>query len=79
MGKITVIKTFNISSLNHIFTSIPSPIKQFITNLNCLMYSFISDNKSDKVNRKQITSTYLFGGLRMLDLDLLIKAKKQHD
>ena len=76
MGKITVIKTFIISSLNHIFTSIPSPNKKFITNLNSLMYSFIWDNKPDKVNRKQITNTYLFGALKMLDLELLIKSPK---
>ena len=76
MGKITVIKTFIISSLNHIFTSIPSPNKKFITNLNSLMYSFIWDNKPDKVNRKQITNTYLFGALKMLDLELLIKSQK---
>ena len=76
MGKITVIKTFIISSLNHILTSIPSPNKKCITNLNSLMYSFIWDNKPDKVNRKKITNTYLFGGLKMLDMELLIKSPK---
>ena len=40
------------------------------------MYSFIWDNKPDKVNRKQITNTYHFGGLKMLDLELLIKSQK---
>ena len=61
MGKITVIKTFIISSSNHIFTSIPSQTMQFITNLlNSLIYSFIWDNKQDKVNRKQNTNSYLF-------------------
>ena len=40
------------------------------------MYSFIWDNKPDKVNRKKITNTYLFGGLKMLDMELLIKSPK---
>ena len=76
MGKITVIKTFIISSLNHIFTSIPSPTKQFITNLNSLMYSFIWDNKPDKVNRKQITNTYLFEVLKCWIRNSLSNPKK---
>ena len=76
MGKITVRKTFIISSLNHIFTSIPSPTKQFITNVNSLMYSFIWDYKPDKVYRKHITNTYRFRGLKILDLELIIKSPK---
>ena len=40
------------------------------------MYSFIWDNKPDKVNGKQITNIYIFGGLKMLDLELIIKSQK---
>ena len=76
LGKITVLKTFVVSSFNHIFSSIPSPTKEFISNLNDVMYSFIWDNKPDKINRKQITNTYLCGGLRMIDIDLFIKSQK---
>ena len=41
LGKITVLKTFVLSSLNHVFASLPSPDKQTISSLNKLMYSFL--------------------------------------
>ena len=40
------------------------------------MYSFIWNNKPDKVNRKQITNTNFFGDLKILDLELIIKSNK---
>ena len=47
-SKIVVIKTFVISTLNHMFASLPSPDKQTISNLNHLLYSFLWDNKPNK-------------------------------
>ena len=71
LGKITVIKTFILSSFNHIFTSLPAPSTFLIKTLNNLVYSFIWDNKPDKINRKQITNSYLHGGLKWLILVFL--------
>ena len=76
LGKITVIKTFILSSFNHIFTSLPAPNTFLIKTLNNLVYSFIWDNKPDKINRKQITNSYLHGGLKMVDIDVFIKCQK---
>ena len=72
LGKITVIKTFILSSINHIFTSLPSPSTFLIKTLNNLIW----DNKPDKINRKKITNSYLHGGLKMVDIDVFIKHQK---
>ena len=63
IGKISIVKTFIISGLNHLLSSIPSPSKQFISQLNQLMYSFIWDNKPHKISKRQITNLYVEGGL----------------
>ena len=76
LGKITIIKTFILSSFNHIFTSLPAPSTFLIKKLNNLVYSFIWDNKPDKINRKQITNSYFHGGLKMVDIDVFIKCQK---
>ena len=49
IGKITIVKTFVISSLNHLLSSIPSPSRQFITQLNQLVYSFLWHDKPHKL------------------------------
>ena len=76
IGKITVVKSLIISKLNHLFLTIPSPSKvilqQFISNL----YSFIWDNKPDKVKRDVISQAYELGGLKMINVELYIKGLK---
>ena len=69
LGKITVVKTFILSSFNHIFSSLPITNNILVKILNNLLYSFVWDNKSDKVNRKLITNSYINGGLNMVDSD----------
>ena len=40
-GKITVIKSILISSLNHLFISLPNPNEKLLKDLNEIFYSFI--------------------------------------
>ena len=76
LGKITVVKTFILSSFNHIFSSLPITNNILVKKLNNLLYSFVWDNKPDKVNRKLITNSYMNGGLNMVDIDIFIKCQK---
>ena len=76
LGKITVVKTFILSSFNHIFSSLPITDNILVKKLNNLLYSFVWDNKPDKVNRKLITNSYINGGLNMVDIDIFIKCQK---
>ena len=69
IGKISIVKTFVISSLNHLLSSIPSPSKQFISQLNQLMCSFIWDNKPHKISKWQITNSYIEGGPQMINIE----------
>ena len=76
LGKISVIKTFILSSFNHIFTSLPAPCTILLRKLNNLLYSFLWDDKPDKIKRKFVTNSYLHGGLNMVDIDTFIKCQK---
>ena len=44
--------------------------------MNNLLYSFVWNNKPDKVNRQLITNSYVNGGLNMVDIDIFIKCQK---
>ena len=76
LGKITVIKTFLISQLNHIFLSLPLPIKSFLQKMKDLLYKFLWDNKPDKIKRAVVTQDYKQGGLKMLNIEKFILGLK---
>ena len=76
IGKITIIKTYLLSKLNHLFMSIPSPNDAFYKDINNIFYKFIWDNKPDKVKRIQINQNYVNGGLKMIDLEKFVTAMK---
>ena len=67
-GKITIIKTLIKSKLNHLFLAIPGPVDNMIRQLTTKMYSFIWDDKPDKVERDLISQDYCRGGLKMITL-----------
>ena len=49
IGKISLIKTNIISKIIHLLTVLPTP-KSFLEAVNSLLYTFLWDNKPDKVN-----------------------------
>ena len=75
-GKITILKTFILSRFNHLFGSIPSPTKDFLSKLNTLLYNFIWDNKPDKIKRVLLCQDYKIGGLKMTNLECFIQSLK---
>ena len=76
IGKITVIKSLALSKLNHLFTSLPSPGKNILKQLETMFYNFIWSGKPDKVKRKTLSKHYFDGGLNMIDLSTFISAIK---
>ena len=72
VGKITIIKTFLLSKLNHLFITLTSPDKHFFKNINTLLYKYIWDDKPDKIKRNLINQSYSNGGLKMIDLEKFI-------
>ena len=76
LGKITIIKTFAISKINHLITTLPNPPESFLIRINKLLFQFLWDNKPDKIARKQITQDYTSGGLKMININNIIKCLK---
>ena len=72
IGKITITKSLIISKLNHLFLTIPSPKENIINQLVSKIYSFIWDNKPDKIKREVLSQNCDMGGLRMLNIKMYI-------
>ena len=76
IGKIAVIKTFALPKLVYPLTVLENPNAEILNTINKAMFDFLWDNKPDKINRKTIIQDYENGGLKMIDLNLFIKAIK---
>ena len=76
LGKITVIKTFFLSKLNHIFLALPNPDPETIKEINTSLFRFLWDNKPDKIKREQSFLPSFSGGLNMINIEHFIKALK---
>ena len=76
LGKITIVKTFLISKLIHLFTSLPTPSDEFIKKVETQIYHFLWDGKPDKIKRSQVVQHYKNAGLNMLDIKNFIKSLK---
>ena len=76
IGKIAVIKSFVISKLIHIFSTLPSPSSDIIKHLSQLLYSFIWNKGPHKISKRQITNSYIKRGLQMINLDNFILSQK---
>ena len=76
IGKKTVIKTFMISALNHLFLSLPNPHKRVIDHINNILVTFLWNNKPNKIKTSFITKQYSEGGLQMINLNAFIDALK---
>ena len=76
IGKVTVIKTFILAKLNHLFLALPNPNPQLLSKIEDLCYKFLWSNKPDKINRNIVTLDIQSGGLNMVNLKLFIKSLK---
>ena len=74
-GKITIIKTLALSKLiyNLSITDIP---KQFIPEINKILFNFLWSGKREKIKRNIIIQDIMKGGLKMIDLNSIIDSLK---
>ena len=72
-GKMTIIKSFLVSQIifNAQMISIPNEV---IKKINSLLYSFLWNGKKEKIKRKVLCMEYELGGLKMVDLDTLLRS-----
>ena len=53
-GRITVIKSLDISKITHLLTNLPDPEENFLKELNKLSDNFIWNGKNDKIRRSGV-------------------------
>ena len=75
-GKITVLKTLIVSKIIHLLTSLPSPSPKLMKEIETMFYSFLWNNKPDKVKRNITRQKLINSGLGMLDVDKFEKSLK---
>ena len=68
LGKIVVIKLLIISKIVHILISLPTPSEKLIKHINDMLYSFLWNDKPDKLKRKFSKQKLVNGGIGMIDL-----------
>ena len=71
-GKITIIKSFLIPKFDFICSVLPTP-KEVVQQLNQMIFKFLW-NGTDKVTRVSTINEYLEGGLKMIDLECMVKS-----
>ena len=73
-GRITILKTFILPKLIHLFTVLPKPHMTDIKQINSIFYKFVWHDKPEKIKRNIINKSYKEGGLKMIDLESFIDA-----
>ena len=71
-GKVTIIKALVIPKMVYLFSLIPTP-EVVVTELNGIIYKFLWKG-TDKVTRLSAINDYEKGGLKMIDLECMIKS-----
>ena len=75
IGRITVIKSLLLSSLNHLFISLPNPNEKLLKDLNELFFNFIWTGTS-RIKKTVLCQEYCNGGLKMVNINAFIAALK---
>jgi len=72
-GKVVIIKSLGLSQIVYAASNVnvPNEIRYAIKNK---LFSFLWNNKKDKIKRESIYQDYDKGGIRMTDVDIMIKA-----
>jgi len=71
-GKVTIIKSFLIPKFVYVCSVLPTP-KELVKELNQLLFKFLW-NGTDKVTRVSAINKYEEGGLKMIDINCMIKS-----
>ena len=73
LGRITVVKSLIIPNITYV-ASVTTLDKEYLAKFKRLIFSFIWNNKQEKVKRVILCNDYSEGGLRMIDLDTYVQA-----
>ena len=76
IGKICIIKTLLLSKLVHLFIALPNPSKQYIKDIEKLLFNFVWGGKIDKIKRTKLIQPPDKDGLSMVHIDSFINSMK---
>ena len=76
LGKITIVKTFLLAKLNHLFSSLPNPDDSFVKEINELLFKFIWSSKPDKINRYTVMLDKKIEDLKMINIKDFVTSLK---
>ena len=74
-GKITIIKSLCISQILYVMNMLFVP-KWVIVKSEKILYNFLWNDKPEKIRRKTICAQIDKGGLKMVNIDIMIKSMK---
>jgi hypothetical protein len=75
-GKIAVIKSILVPQITYNLSTLTSPEKKVIKEINKTLYNFINNGGSEKIKRSIMINKYEKGGYKMIELETYIKAIK---
>ena len=75
-GRITVIKSLALSKFIHLFLALPNPPGELIKKLEKLFYKFLWNGGPDRIKRSIVIKDLTAGGLRMININIFVKALK---
>lgn len=72
LGKVLIIKSLGLSQIVYSASNVNVPTETIRT-IKSKLFGFLWNNKKDKIKRKSLYQDYDRGGIRMVDIDLMIK------
>ena len=72
-GKVLIIKSLGLSQILDAASNVNVPNETIYT-IKTKIFGFLWNNKKDKIKRGSIYQDYDKGGIRMTDVDIMIKA-----
>ena len=76
LGRITVIKSLVLPLFTHIFMALPNPNDNLIKEIEKIFFSYIWNNKNEKIARKNIIQNFRKGGLKMISVKSFMNSIK---
>ena len=75
LGRILIVKSLGISKFAHLASMINIP-DNIVKSINTLIFQFVWQGKTDRIKRDLIIQDYDKGGLKMVEMEMVIKASK---
>ena len=75
-GRITIIKSLALAKFIHLFLALPNPPGDLVKKLEKMFFKFLWNSGPDRIKRSIIIKDLTVGGLRMVNINMFIKALK---